>query len=55
MCVKIKQGAEVFRKQYAHQKKVTAKLSQNFSAAKNFMPRNSEGYYESKSYTYIQS
>ena len=55
MCVKIKRGEEVYHERDIHHKNATTKLLQIFGAVKHFIPRNSEGECESKSYIDIQS
>ena len=53
--MKSKQISEGSLEIYVHHKKSTTKLLQNFGDAKRFVPGNSEGDSEYKSYTYIQS
>ena len=55
MCVKSKQGQEDFCEQDVHHKNATTKLSQNVGATKHYVPRNSDGESDLKSYTDGQS
>ena len=55
MCAKSKHGPEGSRERNICYCNATKALSHNFGAAKHFIPKNSEGEYESTKYTNIKS